>query len=74
MVRFFVAPEELLQETVTLSGENAEERGLAGAVGRDEGYLVAFIDVESYIAEKDFLTVALADVLYLQIRCHWTFC
>ena len=56
---------------LVLPGEDAHQRGLAGAVGGDEGDLVAFVDIEADVLEQDLRPVRLGDVLYLEVRGHY---
>ena len=53
-----------------LAREYAQQGGLSGAVGGDQGDLVALVDVEAYMLEKHFRAVGLRDVLYLEIAGH----
>ena len=53
-----------------LAGQDAHQRGLARAVGGDQGDLVAFVHVEADVVEKDFRPVRLGNVLDLEVRRH----
>ena len=53
-----------------LAGQDAHERGLAGAVGGDQGNLVAFVHIEADMVEQHFRPVGLGDVLDLQVGSH----
>ena len=54
------------------TGEDAKERGLAGAVGGDQRDLVAFVDIEADALEEDLGAVGFRNVLDLQKTGHKT--
>ena len=53
-----------------LACQNAQQRGLARAVGSYERNLVSFVDIERNMLEKHLRAIRFGDVFYLQIAGH----